>query len=190
VTSRKSATTRTGGISDEAVKKATGRTWEQWFRILDAAGARKMKHKDIALSIDKKFPEIGGWWCQMVTVGYEQARGIREKHQTPDGYKISGSKVINAPVKAVFNAWQDEKTRRRWLPDAGFTIRKATPHKSMRITWVDGKTSVDVNFYPKGNGKAQISLQHTKLSDAKAAEKKKAYWSKQLDRLKSLLEGA
>ena len=31
-------------MSDEAVKAKTGKTWKQWFAILDKAGAKQMTH--------------------------------------------------------------------------------------------------------------------------------------------------
>ena len=123
----------------------------------------------------------------MVTVGYEQARGLRQKHEKPNGYEISGSKTIEVPVTKAFAAWEDEKLRRKWLKDAGFTIRKATPQKSMRITWVDGKTSVEVNFYAKGEAKSQVAVQHSKLADARQAKRMKKYWGEQLEKLKEVL---
>jgi hypothetical protein len=48
----------------------------------------------------------------------------------------------------LYKAWSEAKLRKRWLPEKGLVIRKATPEKAMRITWSDGKTSVSVNFYP------------------------------------------
>jgi hypothetical protein len=77
---RTSTTNKTAGISSAAVKKATGKDWKQWFTLLDKAGARKMPHKDIACLVYEKH-QVSGWWAQMVTVGYEQARGLRQKHQ-------------------------------------------------------------------------------------------------------------
>ncbi len=41
--------------SDAAVKKATGKTWGQWFTLLDKAGGRRMKHIDIARLLHKKY---------------------------------------------------------------------------------------------------------------------------------------
>ncbi|MBZ5536330.1 MAG: hypothetical protein LAO31_10280 [Acidobacteriia bacterium] len=85
---------RTGSrMSDEAVQGKAGRTWKEWFSILDAAGARKMNHKEIVAYLSSKH-KVGSWWRQMVTVGYEQARGMRELHQKPGGYEISVSKTI------------------------------------------------------------------------------------------------
>ena len=34
-------------MSDEAVKAKTGKKWDQWFPILDKAGAKEMSHQDI-----------------------------------------------------------------------------------------------------------------------------------------------
>ncbi len=189
--------TTAAGISEAAVKKATGCTWDRWCTALDRAGARDLSHKEIVAAVGKISPKLDGWWQQMVTVGYEQARGLREKHQRPDGYSISVSRTIGAPVGDLFKAFRDARTRRRWLdlaaPGAGaadgadIVIRKATPNKSLRITWADGATYVEVNLYGKGPGKSQVALQHNKLAGAKAAAAKKKYWAGQLDVLKGML---
>lgn len=175
-------------VGDEALKAKTGKAWKEWFAILDKAGAKKMNHTEIATVVHDKFG-CPGWWSQMVAVGYEQARNMREKHQKPEGYEISVSKTVAASVGAAFKAWQDEKTRHRWLPKTAIVIHKATPPKSMRVTWTDGQKSISVNFYPKGTGKSQVVLQHGKLPDAKAAERMKSYWAGALGRLQGIFEG-
>ena len=125
----------------------------------------------------------------MVTVEYEQARGLREKHERASGrFDISVSRTIAVPVGAIYEAWHNESKRARWLPVNKLVIRNATKDKSMRITWKDGTTSLEVNFYGKGAGKGQVAVQHSKLPDAKAAERMKRYWSKTLDNLRILLE--
>lgn len=174
-------------VGDEAVHKATGKNWKEWYALLDKAGARKMVHKDIAAYL---YNEVGvsGWWAQMVTVGYEQERGLRAKHEKCDGFAVSGSKTVAVSVERLFEAFHDPKARRHWLDDAGFTIRKATPARSLRITWVDGQTDVDVNLYPKGAAKSQVSVQHSKLSGTTEAARMKAYWAKALEKLKEFLE--
>jgi hypothetical protein len=147
-----------------------------------------MRHRNIADYLYEKHG-VPGWWAQMVTVTYERERGLREKHQKPDGYEVSRAKTIGVPVEALFAAWQDEKIRAKWLKEPGIVVRKATRAKSMRITWSDGRTSVDVNFWPKGDAKSQVQVQHGKLVDAKEAERKKVYWEERLVGLKALLEG-
>jgi uncharacterized protein YndB with AHSA1/START domain len=123
----------------------------------------------------------------MVTVGFEQARGLRLKHQKADGFEISVAKTIAAPVGQAFAAWRDPALREHWLPRTPLTVRKATPHKSIRIRWGDD-TLVSVNFWPKGSLKCQVVPQHAKLPTAEAAEKMKAYWAEKLEALRAYLE--
>jgi len=35
-------------VSSDAVQAKTGKTWAEWFAILDAAGAQTMSHPEIA----------------------------------------------------------------------------------------------------------------------------------------------
>lgn len=174
-------------MSDEAVKAKTGKTWAQWFKLLDGAKATEMNHKEIVAHLSQNH-DVGPWWRQMITVTYEQARGLREKHQVAKGYQISVSRTIDVPVGAAFEAWQNATRRRCWLPVSGLTIRKSTPDKSLRITWEDKKSNVEVNLYEKGERKVQVSVQHDKLPDADAAKQFKEYWAAALAKLKDLLE--
>ncbi len=178
---------KSAGISDEAVRARTGKGWEEWFAILDAAGAVNMGHKEIVAYLVEHH-EAPGWWQQMIAVTYEQARGLREKHETPSGYQVSASKTVGVPVAALFQAWQDEATCRQWLPDAPLTVRKATLNRSMRISWAGGQSNVDVNFYARGDARSQVAVEHSRLADSVAVERMRAYWTEALGRLKALLE--
>lgn len=173
-------------MSDAAVEAKTGKTWSHWYKLLDAAGAKKMTHQDIVAHLRDKH-DVRSWWRQMIAVTYEQARGLRAEHQKPDGYEISVSRTMTAPTGKAYQAWTDEKTRQKWLPSQ-LTIRKATTNKTLRITWEDGKTSVVVAFMPKGSSKCQVVAQHSKLPSAKEAAGMKKFWSEALDRLRAILE--
>lgn len=173
-------------MSDEAVKAKTGKTWKEWFAILDKAGARKFSHQEIVKFLNTEH-EVGPWWQQMVTVTYEQARGLRDLHQKPEGYSISASRTVNVPLAKLYKAFANEKARKGWLGEDGLVVRKATNAKSMRVTWKDGKTSLEIGFYAKGDNKSQVALQHSKLPNAKTAATMKAYWAKALDRLRTSL---
>lgn len=173
-------------ISSEAVKAKTGKSWEEWFVLMDAAGCKEMDHKDIVAILHNNF-QVEDWWQQMITVTYEQARGKRLLHQRPDGYQISKSRTIKANVDSVFNAWEDLNKREKWLSDPKITIRKSTQNRTLRITWIDGATSLDVSFYPKGEN-VQVSLNHSKLPDSDKAEEMKTYWALQLEHLANFLE--
>ena len=180
-------TPKANGISSDAVRARTGKGWDEWFAVLDAAGAKKMTHQQIVALLSERHG-VGPWWQQMVTVGYEKERGLRQDHQKPDGYEISRSKTVDVPLAALFAAWRDAKLRARWLKEA-VVVRSATANKSMRISLGDGDTRVVVAFYDKGKGKSQVTVQHGKLADAQTAERMKAYWAGMLERLKEYAEG-
>jgi hypothetical protein len=181
--------TEAAGIRSEAVEAKTGKSWDQWFILLDKAGAKEWPHKEIAKYLQS---ECGcpPWWGQMVTVGYEQERGLRVKHQLCSGeFSTSASKTFAVPVAELFACWKDAKARAKWLPDSGkITVRKATVNKSMRITWHDD-TLVEINFWDKGPAKSQAAVQHRKLEGPKEVAQLKQYWADAMSKLQRLLEG-
>lgn len=181
----KKAPDKLNGISSDAVKKATGKTWPQWIKLLDAAGCRTMDHKQIVAVVSKKFG-IGPWWQQMVTVGYEKAHG-RQKGQRPDGFNVSVSKTLAAGADAIYNAWTNATQRAKWI-DEHFTITTSTPGRSVRFKWDSDDTRGNAMLYPKGPAKCQITVEHTKLPSNAAAGKMKKYWTARLDELKRSFE--
>src|ERR1700691_6641327 len=85
-------------MSDAVVKERTGKTWPEWFKILDKAGAKKMRHQDITGYLIKEH-KVGPWWTQMIAVPYEHERGLREKFQKCDGeFAASGSRTLSVPI--------------------------------------------------------------------------------------------
>jgi hypothetical protein len=176
------------GISSDAVKAKTGKTWAQWCKLLDKEGASEMPHRDIAILVSQEHG-VGPWWSQMVTVGYEQARGLRKKHETSRGWQAGASKTINVSLADLFAAWDNVKLRRQWLGDQEFTIRKKNANKSMRITWQDG-TDVEVNFYTKGPTKSQVAIQHGKLKSETAVARMKKLWRTAVAKLQEVCGSA
>ena len=178
---------RLAGVGSDAVARATGRAWDEWLKVLDRAGAKTMPHKEIAVMLSRKFA-VPDWWSQMVTVGYEQARGLRAVNQRTSGFAANASRTIGVTVADLYDAWSDPKVRLRWLPDAPVVVKRSTDGKSIRMTWTVGDSSVDVGFFAKGAGKSAVQVEHGKLKNASSVAKQKAYWSDALDRLKALLE--
>lgn len=180
--------TKYGGIGSDAVRAKTGKTWEEWLRILDKEKAAKLSHKEIAQRLHDKY-KVSAWWSQMITVGYEQARGLRAVHQQADGFSASASKTVNAPLGELYAACADEATRAQWMGRKRYKVSRATPNKSLRLGWgKDEATRVDLGLYSKGATKSQIAIQHSKLADATEVAKMKTYWKGALDKLARLLE--
>lgn len=49
-------------MSDAAIKTKTGKDWQQWFEILDKAGAMKMSRRDCRILISAACPAGGARW--------------------------------------------------------------------------------------------------------------------------------
>ncbi|MEP6570723.1 MAG: DUF4287 domain-containing protein [Acidobacteriota bacterium] len=181
------ATKATPRMSDDAVQAKTGKTWKEWFAILDKAGAKKLSHQEIVNYLHQK-QDVGPWWQQMITVTYEEGRGLRERHQKPGGFQISVSRTIKVPISKLYYAFANNKARKAWLAEDGLAVRTAAANKSMRVTWNDVMTSLEISFLSKGDDKSQVVVQHSKLPNARAATTMKTYWGKALDRLRASLE--
>jgi len=176
------------GMSDATVEKATGCTWEKWAFALDHAGAHNWSHRAIADHVRTTY-KVPGWWTQMVTVGYERIKGLREKGQRRDGgYEASKSRTFAAPASVVYRAFADGRIRRKWLPGVKVTVRKGTPAKTVRMLWDDG-TPVEVWLTPKSAAKTSAAVQHRKLTSRDDADRRRRYWDDRLAALGTLLAG-
>jgi len=171
-------------MSDDAVKAKTGKTWPQWLAALDKAGAKKLPHPDIADMLHQKF-KVPAWWSQMVTVEYERARGLRARHQLVDGFSLNASKTLSLDLKSLYARLADARARSRWFPKGKLEVSSTTEQKYFRAKW-NGGTRLEINVYPKGDGKSQIAVQHSKFPDAKSMEVMRAEWKAALARLTAL----
>jgi hypothetical protein len=174
-------------MSDEAIRRRTGRGWEAWFDLLDEWGAAERPHKEIARWLGEA-QGVDGWGAQSVTVSYERARGLRAVGERPDGFSITAQKTVAVPVERLYDTFLDESLRERWLPDDELRERTATKPKSARFDWGDGGTRVIVGFESKGDAKSTVALEHERLPDAVEAERMKAFWRDRVAALKQVLE--
>jgi uncharacterized protein YndB with AHSA1/START domain len=126
-----------------------------------------MPHKQIAECLYEKHG-LSGWWSQMVTVVYEQERGLREKHQKSDGsYVICVSKVLPVSINTLFEFWSDGDRRNQWLTHKNYstvtiTISKTTLNKSMHIVWNEIKKITTNNSRISKDKKLLLLMKHTK----------------------------
>lgn len=173
--------------SDAKLTEATGRDWQGWLAILDAWGARDRKHTETArYLVDEQ--GVPGWWAQSITNGYERARGLRVKHQQPNGFTIYASKTVGVSLEVLFGAFVDDHARPQWLTDGSMSLRSSQSEKVARFDWADGPTRVMVTFEEKGPMKSTAYVAHERLADAETAETVKAQWKKRVAALKSYLE--
>jgi len=164
----------TPATSDEAVKKATGKIWNEWFKILDKEKAYQLNHTEMARFVNTKL-KVKPWWSQMVANTYEQYKGLRKKYSTTQGYQVGASKTILKPVSVLFKQWKSMK-----LPVIVTTERE---NKIIRGKVTKDDSRFDVAFTAKSADKTQVAVQQTKLKNPAAVKQAKLYWSKILDEL-------
>ncbi len=183
--------------SDAAVKKATGKTWQQWFALLDKTGAKKLPHKEIArLLYHRHFggaprggrsfaPDVAqrsGWWSQMITVEYERARGLRAVNQTSTGFNVSVHGTFPVPLSRLFSAWRQIAGKEK-LVEA--TVR---PNKVIRYRRAEGKPLYNAMFASKGPHASRIGIEAWRLQRAADVEKQRRKWKSVLKKLERQLE--
>jgi hypothetical protein len=102
----------------------------------------------------------------MVTVVYEQERGLRKKHQKSDGsYVICVSKVLPVSINTLYQFWSDGNRRNQWLTHENYntvtiTISKTTMNKSMHIMWNEIKKITTNNSRNNHNNKNNSRNNH------------------------------
>jgi hypothetical protein len=184
-------TRQTGGktkikntMTDAAIKARTGKDWASWFAALDKAGAAKLDHTAIA-KLAREDMGAGDWYGQMVAVSYERARGLRAMNQKCDGeFSVSVTRVMDASLSQLYAT--ATASPQSWFPKRVIEETSRTKDKYWRGKWKSGK--LEIGFYAKGPGRAQIALQANKLPDAEAVESERAVWKKAIDKLQKIVE--
>ncbi len=174
-------------MSDEAIRRGSGKTWDEWFAILDDWGAAERTHAEIARFVHEEYG-VDGWWAQGVTLGYERARQGREIGQRCDGsFSASASKTFPVPVATLFAAWVEEAQRERWLPGT-LRLRTAQEHRSARFDDVEFGGIIALWFEEKGPAKSSVGIQIENLPSRDAVAERKQVWKARLGDLAEYLK--
>ena len=64
-------------LSDDSVRRRTGKGWQEWLKLLDEWGAEQREHSERARYLQEAHG-VSPWWAQAVTVRYEYERGLRQ----------------------------------------------------------------------------------------------------------------
>ncbi len=194
-------------ISDAAVRKATGKGWDAWFALLDSEGAAALPHKQIASMLHDKGYIASGWWCQMVTVEYERARGKRVLGGTAKAeFQIGVQKTLPLSLEEAWALIVEPAGRALWLgsvPNLRWEkgevyataegtrgeIRSVHPSKLLRLTWqpphFPTPSTLQVHLESRGH-KTALQFHQEKLASAEVREEMRAHWREALQRLAEL----
>jgi len=173
--------------SEEAVCRATGRSFPEWIALIDEWGGTNHRHPEIArwLVTEHGMPS---WWSQSVTVTYERARGMRALHQMTDGFSVAVTRTVAAGADASLAAFTDPAIRHSWLGDVDVEQRRTTAAGVARFDWPAPPSRLVVQVLPKDDGRSTVAIAHERLPDAAAAAREKASWRARLARLKAVVE--
>lgn len=186
------------GPSDDAVRAATGRGWDDWFARLDAAGATELDHKAIVAHLRDREGLANGWWQQSVTVAYEKARGLRAPvGETADaGFQVGVQRTVGVGAEEAWAWLVTGPGRAAWLgrtatfplePGASYRcedgtqgeIRSIDPGRRLRATWRPpdwaSPSTVQITITPK-DGRCTVGFHQERLPDAERREAMKARW--------------
>jgi hypothetical protein len=150
------------GVGDAKVREVTGRAREEWFGILDEAGAHAWSHPEIAawLAADQG---VDRWWSQHLTVAYEQARGIRSPGQGQDGlFEASVSRTV--PLGAVDALHALANIVAAELEVEPLARNTSARHPTARFH-LDGGEFVLAGSSPRGDDRSSISLTWGRMPD-------------------------
>ncbi|MFH5821293.1 hypothetical protein [Georgenia sp. AZ-5] len=177
---------------DERLKAATGRSREEWYALLDEAGAQEWDHGHIARWLGGEH-DVDAWWAQGVTVGYEQARGLREPGQRRDGtFEAGVTKTVYATPEHVWPHLVDDDLRSDWL-DVDMPVTGVTEPRSVRFQADDGsRVTITLDALAPGRdgrAKVRVAVAHTRLRDGDRVAETKRFWKDALAGLAAQLAG-
>lgn len=197
------------GISESAVRKATGKGWDDWFTLIDREGYKGLSHKEIAARLHDDGHIDSEWWCQMVTVGYEKAQGLRVVGQTADaGFQIGAQKTLPLSPGKAWELITSPEGRSIWLGRISkisfvegyeYQTEEGTSGKigtvvsgnRLRLSWKPKRwrksSNIQIRINPSGK-KSAISVHHDRLESAERREEMKKYWREVLRRFQDLVE--
>lgn len=175
--------------SEASTVRATGKTYPEWFDVLDGWGAAGQPHTAIARWLRDDLG-VDSWWSQSITVAYERARGLRAVHEMRTGFSVAVTRTIAVDDAAALAAFTDPGIRERWLPDAPMTQRPTKAARTARFDWATPPSRLVVTVARRDDGRTTVAISHERLPDATSAGEQKAAWRERLGALRRDLEDA
>lgn len=160
-------------VSDEAVAEATGRTFPEWFKLLDKAEAVTWSHAERAAWLAAR--GVDEWWAQSVTVEYERARGLRALGQRMDGtYEASLQRTLQAGPARIEALLREAGAA---LDPALAVVPRASDTNQGRVLrFASGDERVEIVLSARPDGRCVVRVTQGGLAGAEAREAAKARW--------------
>lgn len=168
----------TADISDEAIVRATGESWDHWLEVFSLMDAKNLPHKEIARKLYEDY-KVPGWWCQMLTVKFEYSIGRRVPgHDKPGEYNTSVSVTLDGQLDPMYDKWTHalaEKTSFNTEDIDAVSLSRTDNWRYWKLKFNNG-SRVYVNFSQKADDKVLVQVTHERLTEEKDVEPWKSYW--------------
>jgi hypothetical protein len=166
-------------LSDDRVREATGKGWDEWCDIIDAWPGHIDGHTAIANYVCNEHG-TDGWWAQTVTVGYERITGLRLRYQRSDGtFNSTKTRTVTVDAAELRELLLDEGDRADLFPGYETELRSRPTSKVVRLGIGPGVAQIAIE--PKGDGRSTISIWHEKLPSSEDVDEWKHYWTDWLE---------
>ena len=184
-------------FKDSSVKSATGKSLDDWFKIIAKNSGEHSTHKDIADFLHEQF-EITYWWAQEITVLYEKDIGRRITGQTQGGlFQVGVSKTFQHPTDTVWGFLTSPKGLKLIVgddPDPGriedlegsspsgtsYKMTTYKPFSHIRMQWKlpywKSYSILQIRVTAKENSKTTLSFHQERLVDSDAREEMRRHW--------------
>lgn len=200
-------------MNNDTVRKATGRSFTQWFEVIESAGISSAPHKTIAEYL-AALDGVSFWWAQSITVEYEKAVGRRVKGQTASGdFQVGVSKTLPVSTEVLWAFLESEKGLALLLSGGnsvdspagsgvldslmsldgstgdGLRVYTTTFHEGshLRLQYTEpgwaAHSILQIRVRAAATGKTTLSFHQEKLPDMSARETMKTRWKTLASRL-------
>jgi len=170
-------------VSAEKMLAATGRHPDAWFSLLDSQNATTWTHTAIARWLHENSDGVDGWWCQSITIRYEQARGMRAPGQKADGtFSAASTRTVRAASSEVFEAAIGEVSE--FLSAQPDSINAGAKTPNARWT-LEGRQRLLLTVTPGLEDRVSLGLTHSGIPDGNGVAPAKDAIAKLLARFDS-----
>jgi hypothetical protein len=182
---QKAVAAKAAGMTDEAVAARTGKTWGEWFAILDEAGGASLNRAGVTGVLAEH--GVNAVFRQMVAAAYERRQGGKTTAPKPGNFAVSVSRTVSATLLAAYGAWERPTRRKRFL-DEEISFANRTDGKTLRFGWKADASRVAIAFVPRSKTRTHVTIEHEKLKTKADATRMETYWTEALDRMQALVE--
>lgn len=174
-------------FTDEALRKETGKDWQEWKVALENWGAAEKSYPEIVKHLADEFG-YNTWWAQGITVGYERMIARRAVGKMNDGsFSATISKTIDASIERVHAALVVELTRLQWLDGSLVRLRTSMAPHSARFDDHEANVIIAFHLTEDEDDITMVKLEANKLPTRESGETWEAAWKPRLEKLAEYL---